>query len=662
MNTPSRLLESLFDTLTRAAGLFVLFLMILLVGVLVFDALPVIAQAGRYRLLSDTWNPSPREGDPTFGILGFVYGTIVTASIAMLIAVPLGVGTAAYLSEIARPKFRKIAAFLIELLAAIPSVVYGFWGLRFLSPRLRELYEVLGLPNTGGQGLFPAGVVLAVMVLPYITALAFDVCQAVPRSQREGSLALGATRWQTILRVVLPYARPGIIAACFLALGRALGETMAVTMLVGSQPGAALSPFGLGDSLAGGVARQVPGADTPEWRSALMTLAVVLLVLTAGFNIFARLLLRQLTRQSQPGPKPVPVPVGAEFVPGPTEDTGTGEIASERPAAATFTREPRETDGYTPAQRWDRVMTWVLRACVWVCLLPLFLILGYILVNGIGAVEKTLFTERQQPELTESEYAQYKKWQSTGRDEDYPRNAIGRPVRRGGLGHAMLGSVMVVLTATVFAVPVGLLAAIYLAESRNSPLADTIRFVTELLAGVPSIIVGLFAYACLVYPFWLSPGQPGWGFSGWAGAFALAVLMLPVVIRSAEESMRLVPDSLRQASYAIGANRMQTTLRVVLPAALPAIVTGVFLAVARVAGETAPLLVTAGLFSDWKYNLSGETATLPRYIYNYSTSDFDDLKDQGWGAAVVLLVVVMIVNIGIRLSAGKRLVAAARAD
>jgi phosphate transport system permease protein len=658
---PSRWSEYVFGALTRGAGISILVLMALLAWVLVYDAWPVLSRAGEYRFWTDAWNPSPTDRAPTFGIIGFVYGTVVTSLIAMAIAVPLGVATAAYLSEIAPPRVRRVSMFLIELLAAIPSVVYGFWGLRFLSPQIRDLYQFLGIPDTGGQGLFPAGLVLAVMILPYITALSFDVCQAVPRSQREGSYSLGATRWQTIWKVVLPYARPGIIAACFLALGRALGETMAVTMLVGSRPGESWSPFGLGDSLAGGIARQVPGTDTPEYHSALMAMAVVLFAVTAGFNIVARLLLRRLTRVPRPIPQAIPAASAAASAPAEAGDTTTapdGDIPASEPAPGE--ESPATEQKRHRAHAWDRVMTRVLGASVFLSLVPLFLILGYILVNGVGAVEKTLFTEHVRPVLTDAEYAQYKKWQETGRDEDYPRNAIGRPALRGGLGHAMLGSVLVVVAATVLAVPFALLAAVYLAEAQNSRLANTVRFVTELLGGVPSIVIGLFAYACLVYPFWLG-GVP-WGFSGWAGAFALAILMIPVIVRSAEEAMRLVPDSIRQASAALGASRMQTTIKVVIPAALPAIVTGIFLAIGRIAGETAPLLVTAGLFHEWRYGLSDQVGTLPRYIYEYSTSDFNDLKDQGWGGAVVLLTVVMLLNIGIRLLSGKRIVAAARAD
>src|SRR5262249_51347849 len=160
-------------------------------------------------------------------------GTLATSAIAILIAVPLGVGTAAFLSEIAPASVRKTGAFFVEMLAAIPSVVYGLWGIFVMAPLVAKWFEWLGGPASTGGGIMTAGIVLSIMIVPYIAAVSFDVCQAVPRTQREGSLALGATRWQTIWSVVLPYARSGIIGACFLALGRALGETMAVTMLIG---------------------------------------------------------------------------------------------------------------------------------------------------------------------------------------------------------------------------------------------------------------------------------------------------------------------------------------------------------------------------------------------------------------------------------------------
>src|SRR5436309_1951662 len=164
----------------------------------------------------------------------------------MLIAVPLGVGTAAFLSEIASPGIRRVVSFLIEMLAAIPSVVYGMWGVLVLAPLLQKVITALGGPNTGGRGMLAASLVLSIMIVPYVAAVSYDVCRAIPSSQRQAALALGATRWQMIWTAILPYARPGILAACFLALGRALGETMAVTMLIGNADAIEFSLFAVG--------------------------------------------------------------------------------------------------------------------------------------------------------------------------------------------------------------------------------------------------------------------------------------------------------------------------------------------------------------------------------------------------------------------------------
>ena len=644
---PSRTSEMVFNALTRAAGFAVLTTVIGLIAVLTIQAYPVLVKAGEYQLFtSSSWVPKPPGGGtPIYGALSFIFGTVATAIIALAIAIPLGVASAAYLSEIAPAWIRKVGAFLVELLAAIPSVVFGFWGLFFIAPLIQKAFDALGAPNTGGNGLLAAGIILAIMVLPYITAIAFDVCQSVPRSQREGALALGATRWQTIYSVVLPYARPGIIAASFLALGRALGETMAVTMLVGNRAEIDWSPFALGDSIASRIANQLNEADDATFRSALIALGLVLMLVTSIFNVSARLLLSRLNRPRTAAPIPV------------VEEAITVTTPNDILDAPTIAPPVR-----SHAQFWNRLMTGVLAGCFAATVIPLFLILGFIAVRGVESLEHGIFTQRGRPALTDEQFAKY---QASKRGEgDYPNDDIGRPVRRGGLGHAMLGSAVIVAFAALLAIPIGLLAAVYLAESHNSRMANLVRFLTELLGGVPSIVIGIFVAAILVYPkVSLTGGEASpLGFSGWAGAVALAIMMIPIVVRSAEESMKLVPESLRHASYALGANRMQTTLRVILPAAFPAIVTGIFLAVGRIAGETAPLILTAGNTDYWPTGPAAPTPFLPGYIYKYSLSQYDDWQAQAWAGALVLLVVVMFLNVGIRLFAGKRVVAASRAD
>lgn len=392
----------------------------------------------------------------------------------MLVAVPLGVGAAAYLSEVASPKLRKASSFLLELLAAIPSVVFGFWALEFLAKRgLAPTYDLFGLRHQSGEGIVAAGLVLAVMVLPYVTALSYDVCQAVPRSQREGSLAVGATRWQTIRNVVLPYARPGIIAACILALGRALGETMAVTMVIGNAQHLDLSLTATGDSIPSIIAKQLhetTGAD-PK-RAALIALGLVLLAITLVMNLAGRLLIRWASKPHARVGQPVRVADAGDVVP-PAED-----------AAAARKR----------AARTDRVMTRVLAACQFLTVVPLFLILGYVTYRGAGQVTAAFFTNLP---------------------NDVPP----------GLYHALLGSVTLVGMAALFATPVGILAAVLLSEYRDSRLSAPVRYVAELLGGVPSIVIGVFGYAVLVFPFW---ANQTWGYSAWASAFALVVVLLLV--------------------------------------------------------------------------------------------------------------------------------------
>jgi phosphate transport system permease protein len=264
----------------------------------------------------------------------------------------------------------------------------------------------------------------------------------------------------------------------------------------------------------------------------------------------------------------------------------------------------------------------VLGACLVLILVPLFHILGYLTLAGIGNLSPAFFTHL--PGQTPP-----------------------------GLGNALLGSALMVGLATAGAVPLGILAALFLAEYRTHRAAPVVRFVGELLAGVPSVVLGVFAYALLVVPF---------GFSAWAGAFALGVMMLPVVMRASEESLKLVPPALRNASYALGASHWQTVARVIVPASLPAIITGVFLAVARIAGETAPLLFTAYNSLWWPEAPGERTPFLTYYIYYYALSDTPSEQRLAWAGAVVLLAFVMVLNVGIRSLTGRRVVQASRAE
>ncbi len=248
-------------------------------------------------LVSSVWDPVFDR----FGALPFIYGTLVTSALALFLAVPLGIGSAIFLAELAPPRVSDILQFLIELLAAVPSVIYGMLGIFILVPLMRQyiapaLKATLGfLPlfqgPAYGVGLLTAGVVLATMIVPYIISVSREILLSVPRDQREAALALGATRWESTWKVVVPYARAGILGSVFLALARALGETMAVTMVIGSTPVISSSLLSPGDSIASVIASQFTEATGDLYLQSLVELGLVLFLLTFILNGFARLLI-----------------------------------------------------------------------------------------------------------------------------------------------------------------------------------------------------------------------------------------------------------------------------------------------------------------------------------------------------------------------------------
>lgn len=272
-------------------------------GVIVLSLAKVAAPAfhdlGVARFLVGTdWDPVAEK----FGALPFIYGTVVTSAVAMALALPIGVGLALFLSDMAAPRIRSWVAFPVETLASIPSVVFGLWGLFVLVPLLRGHVEpwlgrVAGfLPLFQGPpiglGLLAAGVILAIMILPTIASVTLEVLKTVPLTLREAALALGATRWETIRMVVLPYSRAGILGAALLGLGRALGETMAVTMVIGNSPVIRASLFAPGYSLPAVIANEFVEATGAIHTGALAGLGLVLFGTTLLLNSLARLLMQ----------------------------------------------------------------------------------------------------------------------------------------------------------------------------------------------------------------------------------------------------------------------------------------------------------------------------------------------------------------------------------
>ena len=304
VETPSRQMPEQAARLTALVfAASILLITILIVAVLMDRSSLALAKFGLGFFNGQNWDPNA----DAFGALPFVYGTLLTSLLALLIAVPLGVGAAIFLAELAPPQLSTTLTFLVELLAAVPSVIYGLLAIFTLVPLMREyiepaLQKTFGfLPLFDGQiygvGFLTAGVILAVMTFPFIISISREALLDVPREQREAALALGATKWESTFQIVLPNARLGIIGAIFLGLARALGETMAVTMVIGNDPSIKASLFAPGYTIAAVIANEFAEASGNLHLSALVALAFVLFLLTMVINGAARLMIHATSKK-----------------------------------------------------------------------------------------------------------------------------------------------------------------------------------------------------------------------------------------------------------------------------------------------------------------------------------------------------------------------------
>jgi len=286
-----------FKEAVTLVALSVAALTILLAYSMAMHAIPAIHKFGWDFLFTSTWDPVKE----IYGALPFIYGTLVSSALALLIAVPFSLGIAVYLAELAPAFIRQPLNFLIELLAAIPSVIYGLWGIFVLAPFLKWWVQAFLSKYFGflpffqgafyGVGMFTAGIILSIMIIPTISSVSREVFLAVPFTQREAALALGATRWETIRLAVLKYARAGILGAVILGLGRALGETMAVTMVIGNRPEISASLFAPAYTMASVIANEFTEATSDMYLSALIEIGLILFFVTLFLNIAARLLI-----------------------------------------------------------------------------------------------------------------------------------------------------------------------------------------------------------------------------------------------------------------------------------------------------------------------------------------------------------------------------------
>ncbi|MDO9540662.1 MAG: phosphate ABC transporter permease PstA [Methanocalculus sp.] len=606
--------EKAISTIWLGTALVAVITIILILGFLIKEGTPAILEIGIPNFIFDQiWNPTSVV--PQYGILSLIVGTLLVTLGAMVIAVPLGIGSAIFIAEIAPQTVRETVKPAIELLAGIPSVVYGFFGLVVLTNWLRISFDL-----SSGATWLAGSMILGIMALPTIVSVSEDAISSVPQEFRSASLALGATRWQTITGVIVPAALSGITAAVILGMGRAIGETMAVLMVTGN---AAIIPDPIYNILSPirtltatlGIEMGEVAIGSTHYH-ALFGMALILLLITLIVNLSATAILRRIKEGQEGSLRRSIISYAAK------ERMLSGAYWAIALLTITLAYLIFGIPGVIiisvlfglyrmavlllSSQAIQKIAFCIITSGTALVLFALIVIIFDIVSNGLPALTWEFLTEG-------------------------PRN-LGR---EGGIFPAIVGTIYLVIGAVAIALPIGVGAAIYLNEyTTEGKITRIIRAGNDLLNGTPSIVFGLFGFAFLVL-------FVGLGVSLIAGQITLALMILPTIIRTSEEALKSVPDSLRQGSLALGATRWQTVSRVVLPAAAPGVLTGTILGIGRAAGETAPLLFTAVVFSKrfLPTSLSEPVMALPYHLFILATN-VPGAETQKYGTALVLLLLV----------------------
>lgn len=582
-------------------------------------------------LFGTEWVPFPVNGSAVYGALPFIYGTLMTSVLALIIAVPAAVLIALATTVFLPRRLRGPVGGFINLLAAVPSVIFGLWGLfvlvPWITPALNWLASTLGWINIFGWQPFAgpvtsgsflvASIVLAIMVLPIITAITREVLLTVPREQQEAAYALGATRWEMVKHSMLPWARSGIVGASALGLGRAVGETIAIAMLLGNSAVIFESLLGPGATLASVIALET-GEATGLQLSALTALAVVLFVVAFAINGTARLIVRRSERQAKADSGRRGLLGRRRPVDEPDEDAAA-EAAAARAAdlaLAAANREPHPITGPHAVSAGRRIRSRIAEVVIWASLLvgivPLVAIFVEMLMKGIPAISLEFFTEVPPADPS---------------------------MAGGGIANALVGTLILMGIAVVISAPIGVLTALFISdvtkpEGWQKKLAEAIGFFVDVMLGVPAIVIGLTVFLGIV----VVQGH----YSALAGGIALGLVMFPIVVRSADEILRLVPHAQKEAAYALGAPKWRTMLSVILPAAAPGILTGILLGLSRAAGETAPLLFTSLGNQFVSTDLNEPIAAIPQFIYdNTIRAQTPESLARAWGAALTLIAIIL---------------------
>jgi phosphate ABC transporter permease subunit PstA/phosphate ABC transporter permease protein PstC len=555
------------------------------------------------------WVPS--GGNPKFGILPLLSGTLLIAGGALLIGAPLGIGAALFLSEFAGNKLRSFIKPIVEILAGIPSIVYGFFALMFISPIFREYF---------GAGYFNAAsaiIVMSIMILPIIVSISDDAMKAVPNHLRESSLALGATKWETATKVVMPAASSGITASVLLGLARAIGETMVVTLVAGSVARLTLDPMGEVQTITAYIAQVATGDIPPGVAvSAGFAVGLVLFMITYGINsIAARIVLRIKTGKTikrHKTKKSFLLNILKRYISKLTSPIikitkkihkKITKIKNKLKKSKKITLKLRYRKG--------RIGVTTIGLSLSFAILFLIILLFSIFQQGINGININFLTS----------FPSY------------------RNPSQSGILPVIIGSVYLMLLTMLFAAPIGVGAAVYLNEfARDTRYTRFLRRIIQNLAGVPSIVFGMMGAAIFVRMF-------GFGRSLLAGSLTLSIMALPIIIVSTEEALKSVPYGFREASFGVGSTKWQTVRHHVLPNAIPGILTGIILSMSRAIGETAPILFMGSLTAKTlPSSILDPFLALPYTIFYWTRDAKTVFHDLAASTIIVLLIILLAMN------------------
>ncbi len=566
--------EKFFKIIFAITALICIVAVVAIFAFLIAQSVPAFRKIGFFDFVfGKNWYPSANdtydaELTGEYGVFKMIIGTLTATIGAVAFGGILGFFTAVFISKFCPKKIKKIFSSIINLLAGIPSVIYGFFGMRILLPILGNYSE-----NGSGSGLLAVSLVLGFMILPTVVSLSKTSIDAVPENYYEGARALGATHEQAVFGTVVPAAKSGIVASIILGIGRAVGETMAVIMVAGN---AVNYPEGIFKSfrvLTANIVMEMGYAGEVQ-LGALIATGVVLLV----FIFIVNVLLGLITGKAK-------------------------NVKGKRKHNFEILEKIKQA---IKIEFIGKIFSYV---CALIGLIGLVAIILFVCIKGIPHVSLNFL---------------FGKYEMAGDISIFP---------------SIVTTFMTVVISLIIAVPIGVFTAIFLNEytKKDSKIVRVIRSAIDILSGIPSIVYALFGMVTFVVWF-------GNKMSILAGSFTISIMLLPTIVRSTEESLKSVPDSLREGSYALGAGKVRTIFKVVLPSALPGITSAIILAMGRVVSESAPFMYTMGstIMETPTSPLDGG-ATLAVALYRLAGEG--KYLDEAYATAFVLLVIVLVLNL-----------------